>query len=89
MTKSDAPALAGIHRLKLPVRNLARSRERYHSRVGYNVEMEFVEKGRCALGQNRGPHRGAVAAITSVSGSRVAGSFCNRAGMKMAPDRLR
>jgi catechol 2,3-dioxygenase-like lactoylglutathione lyase family enzyme len=41
----DAPALAGIHHLKLPVTDLARSREWYQSRLGYQVQMEFVEQG--------------------------------------------
>jgi catechol 2,3-dioxygenase-like lactoylglutathione lyase family enzyme len=43
---SDAPALAGIHHLKLPVTDLDRSREWYLSRLGYQVQMEFVEQGR-------------------------------------------
>ena len=34
MSVSDAPALAGIHHLKLPVTDLARSREWYRSRLG-------------------------------------------------------
>ena len=42
----DAPALAGIHHLKLPVTDLARSREWYQSRLGYQVQLEFVEQGR-------------------------------------------
>jgi catechol 2,3-dioxygenase-like lactoylglutathione lyase family enzyme len=42
----DLPALAGIHHLKLPVTDLARSREWYQSRLGYQVQMEFVEQGR-------------------------------------------
>ena len=42
----DAPALAGIHHLKLPVTDLARSREWYESRLGYQVQMEFVEQGK-------------------------------------------
>ena len=33
----DAPALAGIHHVKLPVTDLARSREWYESRLGYQV----------------------------------------------------
>jgi catechol 2,3-dioxygenase-like lactoylglutathione lyase family enzyme len=47
MTKdgSAAPALAGIHHVKLPVRDLARSREWYETRLGYAVEHEFVEDG--------------------------------------------
>jgi catechol 2,3-dioxygenase-like lactoylglutathione lyase family enzyme len=45
MSVSDAPALAGIHHLKLPVTDLARSLEWYHSRLGYRVEAEFVEQG--------------------------------------------
>ena len=43
---SDAPALAGIHHLKLPVTDLERSREWYLRRLGYQVQMEFVEQGR-------------------------------------------
>ena len=42
----DAPALAGIHHLKLPVTDLDRSRDWYLSRLGYQVHMEFVEQGR-------------------------------------------
>jgi catechol 2,3-dioxygenase-like lactoylglutathione lyase family enzyme len=56
---SDAPALAGIHHLKLPVTDLATSREWYRSRLGYQLQIEFVEEGRlmgCALGHpNGGP----------------------------------
>ena len=40
------PHLAGVHHLKLPVRDLARSREWYTSRLGYEVELEFVEDGK-------------------------------------------
>ena len=39
------PALAGVHHLKLPVTDLARSREWYRSRLGYQVQVEFVEQG--------------------------------------------
>jgi catechol 2,3-dioxygenase-like lactoylglutathione lyase family enzyme len=42
----DAPALAGIHHLKLPVSDLGKSRDWYQSRLGYRVEVEFVEQGR-------------------------------------------
>ena len=45
MGVSDVPALAGVHHLKLPVTDLARSREWYRSRLGYQVQMEFVEQG--------------------------------------------
>lgn len=41
----DAPALAGIHHLKLPVSDLARSRAWYESRLGYQQQLEFVEGG--------------------------------------------
>jgi catechol 2,3-dioxygenase-like lactoylglutathione lyase family enzyme len=41
----DVPALAGIHHVKLPVTDLARSREWYESRLGYQVQIEFVEQG--------------------------------------------
>lgn len=46
MSKPDAPALAGVHHLKLPVTDLARSREWYRSRLGYELQIEFVEQGR-------------------------------------------
>lgn len=39
------PQLAGVHHLKLPVSDLARSIAWYRSRLGYEVEIEFVEKG--------------------------------------------
>jgi catechol 2,3-dioxygenase-like lactoylglutathione lyase family enzyme len=42
---SNAPALAGVHHLKLPVLDLARSRAWYESRLGYQVSAEFVEDG--------------------------------------------
>lgn len=41
----DAPLLAGIHHVKLPVADLDRSRAWYQSRLGYQVEVEFVEAG--------------------------------------------
>jgi catechol 2,3-dioxygenase-like lactoylglutathione lyase family enzyme len=45
VSTTDAPALAGIHHLKLPVTDLGRSLEWYHSRLGYEVQVEFVEQG--------------------------------------------
>jgi catechol 2,3-dioxygenase-like lactoylglutathione lyase family enzyme len=45
MSEPDAPALAGVHHLKLPVTDLARSLQWYRSRLGYRVEIEFVEAG--------------------------------------------
>jgi catechol 2,3-dioxygenase-like lactoylglutathione lyase family enzyme len=60
MNMPDAPALAGIHHLKLPVTDLARSREWYSSRLGYEVHLEFVEQGQLmGYGMshpNGGPH---------------------------------
>ena len=44
--RSNVPALAGIHHVKLPVSDLARSLEWYESRLGYTVEHEFVEDGK-------------------------------------------
>ena len=45
MPTTDVPALAGVHHLKLPVTDLARSLEWYRSRLGYDVQVEFVEQG--------------------------------------------
>lgn len=42
---NTVPKLAGVHHLKLPVRDLQRSREWYGSRLGYETEVEFVEAG--------------------------------------------
>lgn len=41
----SVPELDGIHHVKLPVRDLARSREWYESRLGYTTAIEFVEQG--------------------------------------------
>ena len=52
MPAADAPVLAGIHHLKLPVTDLTRSLEWYRSCLGYQVQVEFVEQGTlmgCAL----------------------------------------
>jgi len=46
MSMPDVPALAGIHHLKLPVTDLARSLAWYSSRLGYRAEAEFVEQGK-------------------------------------------
>ena len=40
-----APALEGIHHLKLPVSDLERSLAWYQDRLGYQVMHEFVEDG--------------------------------------------
>src|ERR1700749_2164705 len=45
MDRQGAPHRAGIHHLKRPVTDLARSREWYRSRLGYQVQMEFIEQG--------------------------------------------
>lgn len=62
MSVSDAPVLAGIHHLKLPVTDLSRSLEWYQSRLGYVLEIEFVEQGQlmgCAMAHpNGGPPLG-------------------------------
>ena len=42
---TDAPVLAGVHHLKLPVSDLDRSRRWYESRLGYQLVMRFVEDG--------------------------------------------
>ena len=41
-----APQLDGIHHVKLPVRDLARSRAWYESRLGYITAIEFAEQGK-------------------------------------------
>jgi catechol 2,3-dioxygenase-like lactoylglutathione lyase family enzyme len=46
MNVPDMPALAGIHHVKLPVTDLARSLAWYRSRFGYEAQVEFVEQGK-------------------------------------------
>lgn len=46
MTSPQAPRLAGVHHVKLPVADLDRSRAWYESRLGYQVTTEFSEDGR-------------------------------------------
>lgn len=41
----DAPALDGVHHLKLPVADLDRSLAWYQTRLGYTLQAEFVEGG--------------------------------------------
>jgi catechol 2,3-dioxygenase-like lactoylglutathione lyase family enzyme len=42
---TDAPALDGIHHLKLPVTDLDRSQQWYQDRFGYETMIDFVEEG--------------------------------------------
>lgn len=56
---SHTPTLAGIHHLKLPVSDLARSEAWYESRLGYTRALEFIEDGKlmgvCLLHPAGGP----------------------------------
>jgi catechol 2,3-dioxygenase-like lactoylglutathione lyase family enzyme len=44
--EEDVPRLDGVHHVKLPVRDLDRSRAWYESRLGYTPSLEFREEGR-------------------------------------------
>lgn len=71
---TGAPLFDGVHHVKLPVRDLARSRAWYESRLGYRLTTEFVEHGVLAglvlthpnggpmLALRREPERAAAAA---------------------------
>ena len=41
----DVPVLDGIHHIKIPVTDLNLSRSWYASRLGYQLDIEFVEQG--------------------------------------------
>jgi catechol 2,3-dioxygenase-like lactoylglutathione lyase family enzyme len=76
MSLADAPVLAGIHHLKLPVTDLTRSREWYQSRLGYQVEAEFVEQGRLMGVALRHPRGGPRLALRLDPGrARAAAGF--------------
>jgi len=46
MSDHIAPALAGVHHLKLPVTDLERSQHWYQSRLGYQLTEEFRDDGK-------------------------------------------
>ena len=46
MTTTDAPALDGVHHLKLPVADLDRTEAWYSSRLGYRTNLQFTSQGR-------------------------------------------
>jgi catechol 2,3-dioxygenase-like lactoylglutathione lyase family enzyme len=58
-----APLLDGIHHVKLPVRDLARSRAWYESRLGYRSTIEFVEQGKLMGIAMRHPNGGPEIAL--------------------------
>jgi catechol 2,3-dioxygenase-like lactoylglutathione lyase family enzyme len=60
---ADVPKLDGVHHLKLPVSDLERSRTWYESRLGYEVEIEFVEDGRLMGVSMRHPNGGPALAL--------------------------
>lgn len=45
MSDDGVPELDGVHHVKLPVRDLSRSRAWYESRLGYQLATEFIEEG--------------------------------------------
>lgn len=64
MLETDQPpALAGLHHLKLPVRDLDRSLEWYRSRLGYRLAVEFIERGRRMGVSMRHPNGGPELAL--------------------------
>jgi catechol 2,3-dioxygenase-like lactoylglutathione lyase family enzyme len=58
-----APALAGIHHVKLPVSDLERSSAWYASRLGYRRAVEFVEQGVLMGVSHRHPNGGPELAL--------------------------
>ncbi len=58
-----APLLDGIHHVKLPVRDLERSRAWYESRLGYKPSIEFVEQGKLMGIAMRHPNGGPEIAL--------------------------
>lgn len=57
------PRLAGVHHVKLPVTDLKRSAEWYSSRLGYRVDVEYVEKGELIGLAMRHPNGGPTFAL--------------------------
>jgi catechol 2,3-dioxygenase-like lactoylglutathione lyase family enzyme len=73
MSRFDAPELAGCHHLKLPVRDLQRSRDWYGRVLGYELAREFIEDGRLMGVTLRHPNGGPVLALR-LEPERVAGA---------------
>ena len=64
MIRSSVRAIcACVHHLKLPVTDLTRSREWYRSRLGYQVQAEFVEQGQLMGVALRHPRGGPALAL--------------------------
>jgi catechol 2,3-dioxygenase-like lactoylglutathione lyase family enzyme len=74
---TEAPRLAGIHHLKLPVSDVERSRAWYESRLGYVPQAGFVEQGTL---MGVGLARAAVAARLTALGEEHAGVHQASAG---------
>ncbi|MCP2342073.1 VOC family protein [Actinomadura rupiterrae] len=60
---SDSPRLDGVHHIKLPVRDLQRTRAWYESRLGYVADVEYVEKGELIALVMRHPNGGPLFAF--------------------------
>ncbi len=58
MIATDAPALDGVHHVKLPVSDLERTRSWYESRLGYVSLIEFTKGGRTTGITMRHPNGG-------------------------------
>jgi catechol 2,3-dioxygenase-like lactoylglutathione lyase family enzyme len=58
MPTGEVPVLDGVHHVKLPVVDLPQSIAWYHDRLGYEVEVEFVEHGQLAGVSMRHPNGG-------------------------------
>ena len=71
---TDAPALAGVHHLKVPVRDLKRPRDWYASGLCYEATTEFVEDDKLmgvGLSQSNGGPDLPPLAIRNGSGPRI------------------
>jgi catechol 2,3-dioxygenase-like lactoylglutathione lyase family enzyme len=76
----EAPALAGVHHVKLPVSDLARSRQWYCSRLGYEVTVEFVEQGKLMGHVLEHPNGGPQLALRLAPVRARAAGLMNRPG---------
>lgn len=74
---SDAPVLAGVHHLKLPVADLRRSQHWYASRLGYRLAEEFNDAHGSLVGVGmEHPHGGPpIAFVLDPARARAAAGF--------------
>ena len=84
---ADAPTLSGIHHVKFPVRDLAKSRAWYERVLGLEVQMEFADDHDGVVRGVAGPAGGVPIALREdpLAAEASPGSIRWRSRLRIAP----